>query len=230
MEPPRSSIQHPLFTQASSQPTFVTGAYASHSSFFLTATYYQLATTSKPKADKPRQPPSTMKLCITPSPTLSFIFLLLALSSYTTAFPTDQDEALHLPNQILVHQSSPSSSITTTTASTSSLSLLSRLVLPYQHLIHPRSPVEVPPTEYLPYPPPPNYIWPPGTSAATEDPQPSEFDPPPGFYTDARVGSDSSSDGSTAGGGQRNGDTVATSQGARIRPFVLFWGFCWFFS
>lgn len=49
--------------------------------------------------------------------------------------------------------------------------------------LFPRSPIETPPTEYLPYPPPSNYPWPPGQSPATETPQPSEHNPPAGWYT-----------------------------------------------
>lgn len=37
--------------------------------------------------------------------------------------------------------------------------------------LKPRRPVETPPTEYLPYPPPDNYQWPPGMNAGNENPQ-----------------------------------------------------------
>ena len=37
--------------------------------------------------------------------------------------------------------------------------------------LRPRRPVETPPTEYLPYPPPDNYQWPPGQSPDTENPK-----------------------------------------------------------
>ncbi|KAL9000861.1 MAG: hypothetical protein Q9169_000616 [Polycauliona sp. 2 TL-2023] len=48
--------------------------------------------------------------------------------------------------------------------------------------LKPRDPLETPPTQFLPYPPPPNYQWPPGQSPGNQYPQPSEFDPPPGVY------------------------------------------------
>lgn len=208
MEPP------PLFTVAGFFSQHLLRVPVPTILFFLTTvTFHPLATASKPKADKPRHLSSTMKLRTKPSPTLHFILLLLLLlfrvlpSSHATALTTDQEEILALPNQTLVLQSS-----STTTTTTTSLSLLARLVLQYHHLIHPRSPVETPPTEYLPYPPPPNYTWPPGTSPATEDPQPSEFDPPPGFYTDARVGSGSD--------GGNNAQAALTSQGTRIRSLL----------
>lgn len=65
--------------------------------------------------------------------------------------------------------------------STPFLASLFSFILPPK--LNPRSPVETPPTEFLPYPPPKGYVWPPGTSPQSENPQPSEFDPPHGFYT-----------------------------------------------
>lgn len=169
--------------------------------------FRQLATATRLKSDKSHNRPSMMKVHTTPSPTLYFILLLLILlpsCPHTTALTTNQEEALLLPNQTVVPQS---------TTTTSSLSVLGRLLLRYRHLIHARSPVETPPTEYLPYPPPPNYSWPPGTSPATENPQPSESDPAPGSYTDAGVGSD----------GGSNGQAALTSQAGRMTPSSL-WG------
>lgn len=68
-------------------------------------------------------------------------------------------------------------------------------------LVHPRAPVETPPTEYLPYPPPPNYQWPAGTSPGTQNPPPSEFNPPAGWYGGTGQGNPGavSGSGSTAG-------------------------------
>ena len=65
-----------------------------------------------------------------------------------------------------------------------------------------RSPVETPPTEYLPYPPPSNYPWPAGESPATETPQPSEQNPPAGWYT-----------GQSGNSGSNTGGSVASSAG-----------------
>ena len=63
--------------------------------------------------------------------------------------------------------------------------LLGRLfgsALPARSAVIPRTPVETPPTEYLPYSPPPNYVWPAGETPGNENPQPSEFNPPAGWY------------------------------------------------
>ena len=40
-----------------------------------------------------------------------------------------------------------------------------------EQALKPRRPVETPPTEYLPYPVPDNYQWPPGENAGNENPQ-----------------------------------------------------------
>ena len=40
-----------------------------------------------------------------------------------------------------------------------------------EQALKPRRPVETPPTEYLPYPPPANYQWPPGENPGNENPQ-----------------------------------------------------------
>ena len=75
--------------------------------------------------------------------------------------------------------------------------------------------METPPTQFLPYPPPANYQWPPGQGPRDQNPQPSEFDPPPGVYGgynpnsngNGNAGSSSSSNpgmqppGSNGGGG-----------------------------
>ncbi|KAI4228249.1 MAG: hypothetical protein L6R36_001752, partial [Xanthoria steineri] len=47
-----------------------------------------------------------------------------------------------------------------------------------QGQLKPRNPIETPPTQYLPYPPPPTYQWPPGQNPGIQNPKPSEFDPP----------------------------------------------------
>ncbi|KAL9598769.1 MAG: hypothetical protein Q9219_004266 [cf. Caloplaca sp. 3 TL-2023] len=65
----------------------------------------------------------------------------------------------------------------------SSLSPLSKGRQAGSQILKERAPVETPPTEYLPYPPPPNYQWPAGSTPQNENPQPSESDPPPGWYT-----------------------------------------------
>ena len=60
--------------------------------------------------------------------------------------------------------------------------LLVSLPAPAHLAVIPRTPVETPPTEYLPYPPPPNYNWPAGENPGNENPQPSEFNSPAGWY------------------------------------------------
>ena len=47
------------------------------------------------------------------------------------------------------------------------------------------TPVETPPTEYLPYAPPPDYTWPPGYTPDNENPKPSEGQAPPGGWAPA---------------------------------------------
>ena len=66
--------------------------------------------------------------------------------------------------------------------------------------VNPRSPVETPPTEYLPYPPPPNYNWPAGTSPNTENPPPSECNPPAGWYGGTGQTAQNCVQGNNAGG------------------------------
>lgn len=58
-----------------------------------------------------------------------------------------------------------------------------------------RLPVETPPTAYLPYPPPPNYQWPPGYSPETQNPNGD------GSQSQGQGGSASSQSQDTAPGG-----------------------------
>ena len=60
--------------------------------------------------------------------------------------------------------------------------LISALPASARSAVIPRMPVETPPTEYLPYSPPPNYNWPAGENPSNENPQPSEFNAPAGWY------------------------------------------------
>lgn len=55
-----------------------------------------------------------------------------------------------------------------------------------------------PPTEFLPYAPPPGYTPAPGCPPASDGTQPSEGDPPAGFYGASGTGSGSGSSGSTS--------------------------------
>ncbi|KAL8767118.1 MAG: hypothetical protein Q9209_006280 [Squamulea sp. 1 TL-2023] len=84
--------------------------------------------------------------------------------------------------------------------------LLPSSLLPRKHRhphLKPRHPVETPPTQFLPYPPPPSYQWPQGQNPGNENPQPSEFDPPRGVY------------GSGSGSGNANADSGASNTSPR---------------
>ena len=79
--------------------------------------------------------------------------------------------------------------------------LLTRLLA-----IVPRAPVETPPTEFLPYPPPPDYVWPAGQTPQNENPKPSE-NSPGGWY-----GGTGQTQGQ--GAGSTNGQTPIADNGA----------------
>ena len=75
--------------------------------------------------------------------------------------------ALLLPNLLLVEAEDD------TAESSANPEALSSAVIHLSKIqeLKPRRPVETPPTEYLPYPPPDNYQWPPGMNAGNENPQ-----------------------------------------------------------
>ncbi|KAL8797553.1 MAG: hypothetical protein Q9195_000370 [Heterodermia aff. obscurata] len=102
---------------------------------------------------------------------------------------------------------------TTPTLPPPSWPLLSRLLISAFPVI-PRNPVETPPIEFLPYPPPPNYVWPAGENPGNENPQPSEFIPPGPWYegTGGQSGSSSSAPG-TASPANNGGTTLASDSG-----------------
>ncbi|KAL8713860.1 MAG: hypothetical protein Q9220_002005 [cf. Caloplaca sp. 1 TL-2023] len=89
------------------------------------------------------------------------------------------------------------------------------------HLIEARAPVETPPTQFLPYPPPPGYVYPPGTSPATQDPQPTEFNPPAGVYGGAS--NSGSGQQSSSGGGYNSGITPRGGGGVQYSSGHLAW-------
>ncbi|KAL8928479.1 MAG: hypothetical protein Q9208_001713 [Pyrenodesmia sp. 3 TL-2023] len=75
-------------------------------------------------------------------------------------------------------------------------------------------PVQTPPAVYLPYPPPPNYVWPPpGLNRQDQNAQPGEFDPPRGWYTGERQGGTGGNTNPNADAGTGGGGAAATSQG-----------------
>lgn len=67
------------------------------------------------------------------------------------------------------------------------------------HLINDECPT--PPTQFLPYPPPPGYVPGPGCPPASSGTQPSEFNPPPGVYGGSGSGSGSGSSTETSSPG-----------------------------
>ncbi|KAL8693991.1 MAG: hypothetical protein Q9218_001290 [Villophora microphyllina] len=82
-----------------------------------------------------------------------------------------------------------------------------------------RDPVETPPTEYLPYPPPPNYQWPPGENPQNEYPQPSENNPPAGWYGGTGQGNPGAVNGNgNTGSGASNNGLQQTSSGGGGYP------------
>ncbi|KAL8804522.1 MAG: hypothetical protein Q9182_002530 [Xanthomendoza sp. 2 TL-2023] len=74
-----------------------------------------------------------------------------------------------------------------------------------------REPVETPPTQFLPYPPPPNYQWPPGQNPENQYPKPSEFDPPPGVY-----GGSSGQGNNPYSNGNTGGNSVSSSRNGAV--------------
>ncbi|KAL9610480.1 MAG: hypothetical protein Q9167_004820 [Letrouitia subvulpina] len=84
--------------------------------------------------------------------------------------------------------------------------LASRVLKVFTKRYKPRSPVETPPTEYLPYSPPPNYKWPPGPH--TQDPPPSETNAPAWY-------------GGTGTGGQGNSGAGSASHKSASAPLLL---------
>jgi hypothetical protein len=66
-----------------------------------------------------------------------------------------------------------------------------------------------PPTQFLPYPPPPGYVPGPGCPPAGSGTQPSEFNPPPGVYGGSGSGSGSFAQTSSPGIGLRQWNPVA---------------------
>ncbi|KAI4252923.1 MAG: hypothetical protein LQ352_003995, partial [Teloschistes flavicans] len=85
---------------------------------------------------------------------------------------------------------------------------------PLSSMTHPlraRAPVETPPTEYPPYSAPPDYQWPLGESQQNENPQPSEENPPTGWYGGSGQ-QGNSGDGNT-GGVSSNNDVRQTGSG-----------------
>ena len=74
-----------------------------------------------------------------------------------------------------------------------------------------------PPTEFLPYNPPPGYVPGPGCAPASQGTQPSEGDPPPGY-------SGGSGSGSGSGSGTAYASTSAASSLKDVNPIARILG------
>ncbi|KAG7009031.1 hypothetical protein G7Y79_00003g008990 [Physcia stellaris] len=132
------------------------------------------SSTSSPRASAPPPAASPVPPSLIPSSTRSI--------QPTTTDPSTPGHQAQSP-QSKPHQQRP----------TPSFPLLAPplplpLLRPSAQRSHPRDPIETPPTEYLPYPPPADYVWPAGQSPGNENPQPSEFDSPGGWYGSAAGG------------------------------------------
>lgn len=132
------------------------------------------------------------------------------ISQHTSPYPPNPDINAPLPNHNDNSNYPPgaipslsNSPTTETTETTSILNILSAILPRNPH------PIETPPTAYLPYPPPQKYQWPPGSSPQTQNPQPSEFDSPGGWYGGANPGtSGPGGQGTAIGGSSGNGGWV----------------------
>lgn len=80
-----------------------------------------------------------------------------------------------------------------------------------------------PPTEFLPYAPPPGYTPAPGCPPASEGTQPSENDPPAGFYGGSGSGSSGSSGSTSSAEVSRAGRVTAMNAVARLWLLVVVW-------
>ena len=85
----------------------------------------------------------------------------------------------------------------TTSAPTNSTSPIIKPVLAVSPINLAADQCPTPPTEYLPYPPPPGYQPGPGCAPASQGTQPSENNPPAGFYGGSGSGSGSGSSSQT---------------------------------
>lgn len=75
---------------------------------------------------------------------------------------------LMLPDSAVAETANGNIEPSETTVSTQTVTPIVKI--PRQEL-KPRQPVETPPTAYLPYPPPANYVWPPGMSPENQYPK-----------------------------------------------------------
>lgn len=138
-----------------------------------------------------------------------FTITITTLPLLTTSIPTTD------PNQT-----------TSTTTHPAALADLPTSILPHE-LAADTCPT--PPTEFLPYAPPPGYTPAPGCPPASQGTQPSEGDAPAGFYGGSESGSGSGSSGSTSSAetseaGSLRGPSIGVVVGAgRVLLVVLGW-------
>ena len=131
----------------------------------------------------------------------NLLFRLIASVLGTHARPVPQIHPQSLPSAHLPKQGHwPPGAIPSVSDSPTTTEFIPSLLA----ALFPRSPVETPPTQFLPYPPPPGYVWPAGQGPQSQNPQPSEQYPQGGSY----------------GGfsGQGGGSGVYTTQGPGVLP------------
>ncbi|KAI4165134.1 MAG: hypothetical protein LQ342_001411 [Letrouitia transgressa] len=96
--------------------------------------------------------------------------------------------------------------------------LIPRAFRQQSHQIQVRDPVETPPTQFLPYAPPPDYQWPAGYTPGNENPQPSENNPQVGSSGQGSPGQgqagSAGNPGANAGSGGSSSNAQSASSGA----------------
>lgn len=87
---------------------------------------------------------------------------------------------------------------------------------------------QVPPTQFLPYPPPSNYVPGPGCPPASSGTQPSESNPPPGVYGgyNPNSGREGTSGASGASASTSSGGLLRMDKGFSL-GFWSFWAVVW---
>lgn len=143
-----------------------------------------------------------------------FTMTIITLPLLTTAIPTSNS-----------NQTTTTTTKTTTKHHLAALADLPTSILPHEIAA---DTCPTPPTEFLPYAPPPGYTPAPGCPPASQGTQPSEGDAPAGFYGGSGSGSGSSGSTSSAetseAGNLRGRGVVAV--GGRVLLVVLGWWMC----
>ncbi|KAI4119908.1 MAG: hypothetical protein LQ345_000166 [Seirophora villosa] len=155
---------------------------------------------------------------------LSAIPFAIALIPKSAA-PSPPEQQPHLIRKAIHLVGNPPPSATTDPQSPATMQ---NLLLRLKPKLLQRSPVETPPTAYLPYPPPPNYSWPPGPH--TQYPPPSETNAPAGWYGGApgATGGQGNSGAGSASGNAGSSSSVASSSSSSAAPSLRAPGFLLF--